>query len=57
MSISGSGILPGTVITGQVSGPPGSVGTYMINRAAPALPSQTVSGDYLDLRAGNLIAG
>lgn len=55
-AISGTGIQAGTLVTGQLTGTPGGVGTYSVNIPQTAA-STTVSGTYGLLTVGGSLTG
>jgi hypothetical protein len=57
-TISGTGIVTGTQVTGQLSGTPGGVGVYTLSPSQQkAIASQTVSGTYGTMTVGTMTTG
>jgi hypothetical protein len=56
-TISGTGVLTGTQIVGQLSGTPGGVGVYELNYGEQTVASTTISGTYGTLTVGGTVTG
>lgn len=56
-TLSGTGVASGTIITGQLSGTAGGVGTYRVNIGSQAATSTTISETYGTFTAASALTG
>jgi hypothetical protein len=56
-SISGTGIAAGTIISSQLTGTAGGIGTYAVNIAEQTVASTAISGTYGTLTVGGTVTG